>query len=69
MAIDRAQVQNILPQTPLQAGMYFHAQEAPGSDAYVEQWSLRLRGTLDPALVRDAWNELAQRVNAEKATA
>ena len=61
MAIDRAQVQNILPQTPLQAGMFFHAQAEPASDAYVEQWSLRLRGTVDPVLVRAAWDELFAR--------
>ncbi|MGE0446219.1 MAG: amino acid adenylation domain-containing protein [Vicinamibacterales bacterium] len=61
MAIDRAQVQNIFPQTPLQAGMYFHAQAEPGSDAYVEQWSLRLRGRVDPVLVAEAWNELFAR--------
>lgn len=61
MAIDKANVQNVYPLTPLQEGMYFHAHSDPDSAAYFEQWSLRVRGELRPELVRGAWNELFQR--------
>lgn len=61
MALNKKDVQNIYPLTPLQEGMYFHAQASPESDAYLEQWSIRVEGELLPELVRAAWNELFDR--------
>lgn len=57
-------VQQSLPLTPLQDGMYFHALSEPGSEAYFEQWSFRLEGELQPDVVRDSWNDLFARHEA-----
>ncbi len=60
-------VQESLPLTPLQDGMYFHALSEPQSDAYFEQWSFHLEGELHPEVVRDAWNDLFARHDALRA--
>lgn len=61
MIIERSDIQNIYPLTPLQEGIYFHAESAPSSEAYFEQWSLRIHGELRPDLVRSVWNDLFAR--------
>lgn len=61
MAGGRADVENIHPLTPVQQGMLFHALLEPGSQAYFEQLSWRVRGELDVAAFEAAWNALIER--------
>jgi amino acid adenylation domain-containing protein len=56
--VDRKNVEDIYPLSPLQEGMLFHAQLGPGTGAYVEQWPLLLEGPLDA----DAFHRAFQRV-------
>ncbi len=61
MIVDRIDIQNICSMTPLQEGMFFHAESEPESEAYVEQWCLRICGELQPDLVRAVWGDLVAR--------
>jgi amino acid adenylation domain-containing protein len=49
------------PLSPMQQGMLFHSISAPASDLYVQQLSCRLRGPLDLAAFRAAWEVVVQR--------
>jgi len=51
----------VYPLSPMQKGMVFHTVSAPGSDVYVEQLDSALRGDLDPAAFRSAWEIVLQR--------
>ncbi|HWG97931.1 MAG TPA: amino acid adenylation domain-containing protein, partial [Pilimelia sp.] len=52
---DGADVEDVYPLTPLQAGMVFHSLVDAGSGAYVDQARLRLGGVTDPTLLARAW--------------
>ncbi|MEU4770264.1 amino acid adenylation domain-containing protein, partial [Actinosynnema sp. NPDC023794] len=52
-------VEDILPLTPLQAGMVFHSLVEPG--AYVDRMRLVLDGVRDPDAVRQAWQRVVDR--------
>jgi len=54
-------VTGVLPLTPLQAGLYFHATYAPGADPYVVQQLIELDGPLDADRLRRAAGELFDR--------
>jgi len=53
--------EEVLPLTPLQAGMLFHSLAAPDSGVYVEQASCRIEGELDPEAFAVAWREVLAR--------
>src|SRR5689334_3379824 len=58
------QADNILdvyPLSPLQEGMLFHGCLAPESSAYVEQLGATLRGEVDVAAFKAAWQSLIER--------
>ena len=57
------QVADILPLTPLQHGLLFHASIAPGSgdDVYAVQLDITLNGRLDPHRLREALNTVVTR--------
>ncbi|MFI7597372.1 amino acid adenylation domain-containing protein [Actinoplanes sp. NPDC049681] len=54
-------VRDVLPLTPLQAGLYFHATYAPGADPYVVQQLIHLEGPLDADRLRRAATALFER--------
>jgi amino acid adenylation domain-containing protein len=54
-------VQDFYPLSPMQQGMLFHSLYAPESGVYVEQVSCRLRGELDVAAFKRAWQRVAER--------
>ncbi len=67
VAVDRlvgtgADVDDIYPLTPMQAGMVFHTiADAEDTDAYVNQVRLRLSGVDDPEAFGQAWQRVVDR--------
>ncbi len=56
-----ANVEDIYPLTPLQAGMLFHSLVDSTSGVYVDQIRLKLDGVSDPRLLGDAWQTVVDR--------
>ncbi|MGN9781344.1 non-ribosomal peptide synthetase [Nonomuraea sp. ZG12] len=55
-------IEEVLPLTPLQEGLWFHANyDRSRADVYVGQWVLGLRGPLDLDALRQAAHELVRR--------
>ena len=54
-------LEDLYPLSPIQLGMFLHAQEAPDSEVYVEQLACSFRGTLDVAALEGAWQEVVAR--------
>jgi amino acid adenylation domain-containing protein/FkbH-like protein len=59
--IDRKNVANLYPLTPLQEGILYHALHAADSRAYFERLEFGLEGPLDAAIYRAAWQDLTDR--------
>ncbi|MGH3875276.1 MAG: amino acid adenylation domain-containing protein, partial [Pseudonocardiaceae bacterium] len=64
LASDGHHVEDILPLTPLQAGMVFHSLVDTGSSAYVDQIRLRLSGVSDVGALGVACQRVADRTPA-----
>ncbi len=60
-------IEDILPLSPMQQGMLFHSLYAPDSGVYVEQTTCTLRGPLDLAAFRRAWQQALARHAALRA--
>ncbi|WP_284117640.1 non-ribosomal peptide synthase/polyketide synthase [Streptomyces fragilis] len=60
---DGRHVADVLPLTPLQAGMLFHGL-VDTADAYVDRVAVRLSGVADPLAFAGAWQELTARTPA-----
>src|SRR5690349_186967 len=54
-------VEDIYPLSPTQQGMLFHTLLAPGQGLYFNQFHCTLRGALDPAAFRRAWQQVVNR--------
>nr|MDQ3280052.1 condensation domain-containing protein [Acidobacteriota bacterium] len=65
--IARENVRDILPLSPLQQGMLFHAESDASSHAYHEQLAYRIDGPLDVAAFRRAWELVVERHDALRA--
>lgn len=59
--MNRKNIEDIYPLTPLQQGMLFHSLADPDSAAYIEQTSCVLEGELDVAAFERAWQTVMQR--------
>src|SRR5512140_2035501 len=59
--MDRKNVEDVYPLSPMQQGMMFHTLLAPDSGVYFEQVSCRLSGELDAAAFERGWRELVAR--------
>ncbi|MEU5883555.1 amino acid adenylation domain-containing protein [Spirillospora sp. NPDC047279] len=57
----RSQLEDILPLSPLQQGLFFHALHDTGQDVYTAQVSFELEGPLDVAALRAAAATLLRR--------
>src|SRR3981081_1179528 len=56
------QIADVLPLTPLQQGLLFHASTALGSDdLYAVQLDITVTGPLDPSRLRDAVHTVVNR--------
>ena len=60
--INRSDIQDIFPLTPMQEGMLFHFLKDPELNAYREQLVLHIKGKIEEPLFRQAW-ELVLRFN------
>jgi amino acid adenylation domain-containing protein len=54
--VDKKNIEDILPLTPMQEGMLFHYQKNPGKEYYLEQLELGIAGEIDITLFEKAWN-------------
>src|SRR5262249_28544475 len=54
-------IEDVLPLSALQQGLFFHALEAPDSGAYREQLCLELEDEVDAAALEAAWGALLRR--------
>src|SRR4051794_2617115 len=62
--MNRKNVEDLYPLTPLQEGMLFHALHSPGADAYAEQVTLTLEGEVHPEAFAAAWQAVVDRTPA-----
>jgi hypothetical protein len=54
--LDKKNIEEILPLTPMQEGMLFHYLKEPESNQYFEQLSLEISGDIDNEIFEKAWN-------------
>ncbi|NJO88540.1 MAG: hypothetical protein HC831_05920 [Chloroflexia bacterium] len=54
-------IENILPLTPIQEGILFHAIQNPENDLYYEQYNCRLEGKLNVEEFKNAWQSVIDR--------
>ncbi len=59
--MDTKNIENIFELSPLQQGMLFHTLYAGKIDPYVYQYSARLKGGLQPAVFKRAWQSVVDR--------
>jgi amino acid adenylation domain-containing protein len=60
LGLDRKEIEDFYPLSPMQQGMLFHALRDAGSGFYVNQVSVEIRG-LDAARLKEAWREASAR--------
>ncbi|NKQ37394.1 MAG: amino acid adenylation domain-containing protein [Chloroflexi bacterium] len=65
--MNKKNIADFYPLSPMQQGMLFHSLYAPESGVYVEQMSCRLQGDLDSVAFIRAWEALLQRYDILRA--
>ncbi|HEU0078961.1 MAG TPA: condensation domain-containing protein, partial [Longimicrobiaceae bacterium] len=56
--LEASLVEDVYPLSPVQLGIVFHDLYSPGSGAYVGQYVFSLRGSVDPGVLRQAWQHV-----------
>ena len=59
--LNKENLKDIYPLSPMQSGMLFHALLNSGSDAYFEQMTFRIQGQFEVSLWEKSWQILVQR--------
>src|SRR5213082_3578456 len=59
--MNRKNVEDLYPLSPLQQGMLFHTLYSPGTGAYLEQYGMDLLGTVSVDAFREAWQRVVDR--------
>ena len=59
--IERRNISNLYPLSPLQEGMLYHALREPESRAYFEQIDFEINGPLQAEVYLQAWQDLVNR--------
>ncbi|HET7233718.1 MAG TPA: amino acid adenylation domain-containing protein, partial [Longimicrobium sp.] len=59
--MNRKNVEDLYPLSPLQAGMLFHTLYSPGTGAYLEQYGMNLQGSVNVDAFRAAWQRVVDR--------
>ncbi|HEU4556889.1 MAG TPA: condensation domain-containing protein, partial [Longimicrobium sp.] len=59
--MNRKNVEDLYPLSPLQQGMLFHTLYSPGTGAYLEQYGMNLLGQVDVDAFRQAWQRVVDR--------
>lgn len=59
--MQKRNVEDFYPLSPMQQGMYFHHQFTPGQGMYVEQLCCQLKGPMDTETFRNSWQQLINR--------
>ncbi len=54
--LDKNNIIDVLPLTPMQEGMFFHYLKIPENNSYFEQLSLEISGEIDGEIFQKAWN-------------
>ncbi|MFJ9034843.1 amino acid adenylation domain-containing protein, partial [Streptomyces sp. NPDC102274] len=64
IAGDGRDIEDVYPLTPLQSGMLFHSLNAPGSAAYLEQFTFVMDGVADLDALARAWQRVVDASDA-----
>lgn len=59
--MDKKNIEDLYPLSPMQTGMLFHSITAGESGVYIEQLSFAISGSFVPAAFQEAWQRLVNR--------